>query len=186
MKQPAEPQRVVFSQGFEGLFSKDIRARVTPEFDAALRKLGIALDKPFQAAYPIELWAECVELASKHVYPDLPRPDAYRRLGADTIQGFGQTFIGKAVFGMLKLIGPVRAIERATRNYASTNNYTKVTLTRTSPTSFHFHLNEKHTLPEFDMGVVEEMLRYLGAAEPRVTLVQQDPEGFTMNLEWKG
>ena len=78
----------------------------------------------------------------------------------------------------------MRSVERAARTYASTNNYTKVTLNRVGPTSFDFHLNEKHTLPEYDMGVVEGVLEHVGAKTPVVTLSSQDPEGFTLRLEW--
>ena len=68
----------------------------------------------------------------------------------------------------------VISVERAAR--ASANNYTKVGLKRPGPTSFEFTLNEKHTLPEYDMGVLEN----LGARRPQVTLLER----LTLKLEW--
>ncbi|MGV3624047.1 MAG: DUF2378 family protein [Archangium sp.] len=176
--------RVVFGSGFDSLFSADLRKRVTPKLDAALREIGVRLDKPFNAGYPVETWAQTLELTSKHLYGELPRPEAYRQLGRVTIDGFEHTFLGKAAFPMLRLIGIARSVERASRNYASTNNYTKVVLTRLSPTSFDFHLNEKHTPPQYDMGVVERMLEVLKAKDTRVVLQSQDAEGFVMRLSW--
>lgn len=176
--------RVVFNSGFEALFSREIRGKVTPTIDQAIKALGVNLDKPFQPAYPVETWAALLDLLGKHLYPDDSTPEAYRKLGRSTIVGFGETLAGRALFPLLRLIGPVRALDRASRNYAATNNYTKVVLTRVGPTSFNFYLNEKHTLPQYDMGVVEEMLSQLHVASPQVTLKTQDAEGFTMAIHW--
>lgn len=176
--------RVVFGSGFDSLFSPEFRARVTPQLDTALRALGLRLDKPFNPAYPIETWAGTLELMAKHLYGELPTGDAYRQLGRSTIDGFEHTFLGKASFPLMRLIGIARSVERATRSYASTNNYTKVTLTRLSPTSFDFYLNEKHTLPDYDMGVIERVLELLKAKDAKVTLQSRDAEGFVMRLSW--
>jgi uncharacterized protein (TIGR02265 family) len=175
---------VVFGSGFEGLFSQGFRQRVTPALTAELKALGVDLDRPFDAAYPIETWAKTLEVCARHVYPELSWPDASWRLGRDTVDGFGHTLIGKAVYGVMKLIGPARSVERAARSYASTNNYTKVTLNRTSQTSYDFHINEQHSLPEFDMGALEGLLTFAGAKDPKVTLIRQDAEGYLFHLAW--
>lgn len=177
-------ERLVFNSGFESLFSKEIRARVSPAMNEELKALGLRLDKPFLPAYPIEIWAQVVASCARHVYPEDSAPAAFLKLGRSTIVGFCETLVGRALFPLLRLIGPVRAIDRAARNYAATNNYTKVTLTRVGPASFDFYLNEKHTLPEFDIGVLEEALIQLHVKSPQVRLVSQDAEGFTMRLEW--
>ncbi len=180
----ASETRVVFSSGFEALFSKELRAKVTPALEASLKAAGLRLDKPFQAAYPVEVWLQSVQLTAKHLHPEDSIPEAYRKLGRSTIVGFTETLIGRALFSLLRLIGPVRALDRAARNYASANNFTKVVLTRVGPTSFDFHLNEVDMPPQYDMGVLEEALVQLHVTSPRVTLQNQDPQGFTMRLEW--
>ena len=176
--------RVVFGSGFEALFSKDFRNRVSPQLEKELSALGVRLDRAFNPAYPVEVWASVLSLCARHLYREDSLPEAYRKLGRSTVVGFGETFMGKALFPLQRLIGPVRALDRAARSYASTNNYTKVVLTQMGPTSFDFYLNEKHTLPEYDMGVIEEMLTHLRVPSPRVTLKTQDADGFTMRLEW--
>ena len=180
----AEETRVVFASGFDSLVSKEIRSKLTPACTAELTAAGLRLDKPFQAAYPIEVWAAAVASLSKHVYPEDSAPEACQKLGRSTIVGFCETLIGRALFPLLRLIGPVRALDRAARNYAATNNYTKVVLTRVGPSCFDFYLNEKHTLPAFDIGVLQEALHQLHVKSPSVRLVSQDSEGFTMRLEW--
>jgi uncharacterized protein (TIGR02265 family) len=179
-------QRVVFSSGFESLFSRELRALITPSLDAALKQLGVHLDKPFLPAYPIETWTAVVELLARELYPQDSPQSAQWKLGRSTIEGFTHTIIGKAAFGFLRLIGPVRSVERAARSYANTNNYTKVELKRIGDTAFEFKLNEKHTLPEYDMGVVEAVLEHVGAKMPQVTLLAKDAESFTLKVEWAG
>lgn len=176
--------RVVFSAAFEGLFSKDVRSRIAPEFKPQLLKLGINLDKPFNPAYPVEVWANAVAATSRHLYPTATAEEAQRLIGRDTIAGFGETMVGKAMFAMLRLIGITRTLERSARSYAASSNYTQVTLTKTGPTSYDFQLNEMHTLPQFDMGIVEGMLTYLGAKQLNVTLKSKNVDGFTLHLEW--
>lgn len=179
------PPRVVFGQGFEGLFCPELRARLTPSLVEQLARLGVNIHKPFNPAYTIETWQQTIELLARELYPTQSMGDAQKDLGRITLRGYGETLVGKALFAMLRIIGPVRAIERAARSYASTNNYTQVTLTRTGPNEYDFGINEKHTLPEYDMGVSEAMLEYLGVKDGRVTLVSKDAEGFTMHLSWK-
>lgn len=181
----SDQPRVVFASGFDGLFSKDLRARVTPALDAQLKALGVNLEKPFNPGYTIETWAAVIDACAQHIYPELSRPDAFWQLGRDTVDGFAHTLIGKALFAMMKLIGPARSLERSTRSYASTNNYTKVALNRTGPTTYDFSLNEKHTLPQYDMGVVEALLQMCGAKNVAITLAKHDAEGFTMHVQWE-
>lgn len=177
--------RVVFASGFDGLFSKEFRKRVTPALVSELKSLGVNIEKPFNPAYTVETWAAVINACSRHLYPELSLPDASWQLGRDTVDGFAHTLIGKAIFGMMKIIGPARSLERSMRSYASTNNYTKVELNRTGPTSYDFTLNEKHTLPQYDMGALEWMLQMCGAKNVTVTLVKQDPEGFIFHLAWE-
>jgi uncharacterized protein (TIGR02265 family) len=180
----AEPPRVIFGNSFDSLFSRELRAHITPTLDAEFKKHGVNLSKPFQPAYAVEVWAEVIELLSKHLYPKDSREAAQWKLGRNTIDGFVHTLIGKAAFGFMRLVGPVRSVERAARTYANANNYTRVELKRIGPTSFEFTLNEKHTLPEYDMGVLEAVLEHVGARQPHVTLIKRDAEGFTLKLEW--
>jgi len=178
-------QRVIFSQGFEGLFCREVKDKLTPDIKAELKEAGVDLDKPYLPAYPIEIWVKVLDVLAKRLYPDETAEAANWKLGRITTTGFGETFLGKAAFGFLKLVGPVRAVERAARSYANTNNYTKVDLKRLGPTSFEFKLNEKHSNPAYDMGVVEAMLEYVGAKQLQVSLVARDEESFTMKLDWQ-
>lgn len=180
----AEPPRVIFGTSFDSLFSSDLRAHITPTLDAEFKKLGVNLSKPFQPAYAIEVWVEIIELLCKHLYPKDSRETAQWKLGRSTIEGFVHTLIGKAAFAFMRLVGPVRSVERAARTYANTNNYTKIDLKRIAPTAFEFTLNEKHTLPEYDMGILEAVLEHVGAKQPHVTLLKRDAESFTLKLEW--
>jgi uncharacterized protein (TIGR02265 family) len=181
----AEQPRVIFASAFESLFSQEVRPLITPALDAEFKKRGVNLDKSFQPAYPIEVWVELIDLLCTTLYPQDSKEAAQWKLGRSTIEGFSHTLVGKAAFAFMRLVGPVRSVERAARSYASTNNYTKIDLQRVGPTCFEFKLNEKHTLPEYDMGILEAVLERVGAKQPQVTMLKKDAESFTLKLEWQ-
>lgn len=180
---PAEP-RVMFATAFESLFSKKIRSQLTPAVTEHLRGLGVDLGRPFQAGYPVETFAAALYAVSDALYPARPRPEALYELGHAFAEGFAETLLGKAAFGLMKLMGPVRSLERAVRTYSTANNYTQVQLTRLGPTAFDFHLNEQHILPQYDMGIITGVLERVGAPGVHVTLQSADAEGFTLHIEW--
>lgn len=179
----SEP-RVVFSAGFDSLFSKEVRARVTPALEAELLALGVNLKKPFQAGYPVEVWAGTVKACAKHLFPEARGNHGFFELGRLTMRGFRETLIGAAIFGVMRLIGPARTLERSARTYASASNYTKVTLNRLSDNAYEMGLNEAHTPPEYDMGVIDQALELLGV-RPSVKLISANPDGFLMHVSWE-
>ncbi|MBL8910165.1 MAG: DUF2378 family protein [Archangium sp.] len=179
----SEP-RVVFAAGFDSLFSKEVRARVTPALEAELLALGVNLKKPFNPAYPVEAWAGSVKACAKHLFPDAKGNEGFFELGRLTMRGFRETLIGAAIFGVMRLIGPARTLERSARTYASASNYTQVSLKRLSESSYEMGLNEAHTPPEYDMGVIDQAIELLGV-KPSVKLLNASSEGFLMLVSWE-
>ncbi|MFO0601432.1 MAG: DUF2378 family protein [Myxococcaceae bacterium] len=180
---PAQP-RVVFGAAFDSLFSKEVRARLTPALRDELKKLNIDLERRFNPGYPVETWAATVGACAKHLFPDARGNESWFELGRLTMRGFGETVLGRAAFGLMKLIGPARTLERSARTYASVSNYTVVTLKRLDQTVYTMHLTELHTPPEYDMGVVDQALELLGVL-PEVKLEATDPTGFTLRVSWQ-
>ena len=180
-----ESEALVFASSFEGLFHAELRKRITPALALALRNEGVVLDKPFLPAYPVAVWARALALCVEHLFPEDAPELAYRKLGRSTIEGYGQTLIGRAAMALMKVLGPARSLERATRTFASANNYTRVRLDRLGQTAFDLHINATKTPPEFDLGVVETVLLSVGAQDLSVTLQSQDATGFTMRLTWR-
>lgn len=180
---PAE-QRVVFESVVEGLFLRALAGRVTPELEARLKDEAKVDLRDLEPAYPIERWLQALHLAAQTLYPELPRPEALEKLGEELVHGFFQTLVGRALHGVLTLIGPRRALARTERNLRSGNNYTECTLVELGPAHFELQLNEGTDLRHVTTGLVREGLVQAGAKDVRVSLLRASPEGAKWDVRW--
>src|SRR5512145_3020631 len=115
---PSESRpRLIFSSSFEGMFLRALRDRLTPELKAKLRDEGVDLDKKLAPGYPLDVWMRCVDHAAQALYPSLKFGDAHWKLGEDFVRGYAETTIGHAMFAVLKLLGPMRAVARLERSF---------------------------------------------------------------------
>jgi uncharacterized protein (TIGR02265 family) len=176
---------LVFSQAFEGLVVRGLSGSVSPELKAQLRAVGVDLDKPLLPAYPRETWARCIALCGQATYPGEPREGAWLKLGERMIDGYQETFIGRAMFGTLKLLGPRRMLARTQRTFRSANNYTEVRLTDVSPTQVDMWINEvDDVLRHFTLGLVLAGMRAAGASGVQGSILSTDAQGVTFRTSW--
>jgi uncharacterized protein (TIGR02265 family) len=85
----------------EGLFVKSLKP--TGAFREALKQKGLDLDS-LQHEYPLEVWTDCVDLSAHELYPTLPLPLAWERLGRHFIEGYFQTLSGRMISTMLPFL----------------------------------------------------------------------------------
>jgi uncharacterized protein (TIGR02265 family) len=121
------PQRLVFSQTFEGL-QRALGDRLTGQVAAQFRALGVDFAKGLEPAYELDVWAKAVHHAAGVLNPELPEAEQLYRFGRAFIDGYERTMVGKAMLTTLRLIGPKRTLERMDRNLRSGNNYTQTRL----------------------------------------------------------
>ncbi len=178
-------ERVVFLPTVESLFSRLPSGALTRELRDAVRELGIDLDRPLLMAYPLAIWARVLEVTARTVYPSESAHDAHRLLGQRLIEGYVETGIGRALFALLKLIGPRRTLQRTAKAFRNGNNYCEATVTDLSPTEFIVWMNEVGTVPTLVAGVLQAGLTQAGATGVAVTVVQVDSAGMTYRDSWK-
>ena len=177
-------QRVVFRSVVESLFLRALKGRVTPALKERLRAEGLDLDGKLAAGYPAEMWARCVDAAAQLVYPTLLREDAHWRLGEDYIRGYAESTLGRALFTLAKLAGPMKAIARMEQNFRHGNNYVKTSFVQLSPTSVELWLSDVRGQPWFTGGVLIEGGRRVGAKNVRVEILQTIGRGCTYRVCW--
>src|SRR5690606_14822196 len=68
-----------------------------------------------EARYPVDLWPRCLEIARRHLHPDLPRELGMRTLGTLFIKGYYATTIGRVNVAAMPLLGLERTLERVPR-----------------------------------------------------------------------
>jgi uncharacterized protein (TIGR02265 family) len=178
-------ERVVFLPTVQSLFSRLPAGALTPELTQAVRALGIDLDRPLLTAYPFAIWARVLEVTARTVYPKEAAQDAHRLLGQRLIEGYVETGIGRALFALLKLIGPRRTLQRTAKAFRNGNNYCEATVTEVSPTEFIVWMNEVGTVPTMIAGVLQAGLTQAGAISVAVRVVRVDSVGMTYRVTWK-
>ncbi len=172
---------------FEGAISPlvTLARQLGPEAQARLRQAGLPLDGPILAAYPVEQWAAWVGLFGQVAHPELAPLEAHRRIGAATARLFMETAIGRALFTLLRLIGPHRALARLTRSLRTANNFIEATTEVLGPGHHQVRLNEVSGLPGFYLGLLETAVSAVGASELQVELRGTEGRSATYALRWR-
>lgn len=178
-------ERLVFPPIVEGLFVRGLNGRVTYSLKEQLRNEGLDLDRPLLPAYPLEVWTRCVALTAKALHPEEPEAVAWRLLGERMIDGYRDTMVGRALLGVLRLLGPKRGLSRAQHSFRTSNNYTEVRVTERGPNEVEMWLNEPGMLRYFKQGVMLAMARAsVGAASPQVEVISFDENTATYRISW--
>lgn len=179
------PERLVYEHTIEGLFVRGLAGRVSPGLKERLRVVGVDLDRRLLPAYPFDTWSMCVRLAAQTLVPELPEEGAYRHLGERMVDGFRETLMGRAQFGVLQLLGPRRVLHRVQQSFRSGNNYTEVRLRPLEASELEVWMNEPGTTRYLVQGALLAGLRASGAAEPVVRVAEFTSEDVTFHVSWK-
>jgi uncharacterized protein (TIGR02265 family) len=175
--------KVVFEQTIEALFHRSLSNRLTPPLKEQLKAAGLNLDAKLLPAYPFDTWMTVLELTAKALHADLPIDQAMFRVGESFLDGYQETFLGRAVLGMIRVLGPRRTILRATQNFRSGNNYTETKITEVEPSVLDLWMNEVGPWPTFTAGIIHAALKATGA-EPRIEIRDHDGHACTYRVGW--
>jgi uncharacterized protein (TIGR02265 family) len=97
---------------FEGLYDKVLR----PEggFRERLKAAGYDIGAPL-AAYPMQVWVDCLDVTWKEKFPHLERFAAWQAIGRLFIEGYLETLVGRLVAVALPFLTPRGFLQRAPR-----------------------------------------------------------------------
>ena len=138
---------LVFAHTVEGMYFKALRSHLTPSLKARLRQTGIDLDQKLQIGYPREAWGACLRVTAQELNPTLTPQEAHRRLGELFFEGYTDTFLGKAMLGILRVVGPMRALARMPQNLRSGSNYLECQFEKLGPFQARLTVNEVDQMP---------------------------------------
>jgi uncharacterized protein (TIGR02265 family) len=181
---PGMAERLVFPPIVEGLFVRGLTGRVSPLLKEQLRMEGLDLDRPLLPAYTLETWIRCVALTAKALHPEETEAVAWRMLGERMIDGYRDTMMGRALLGVMKLLGPWRMLWKAQHGFRTSNNYTEVRITERGPNEAEVWLNEPGALRYFKQGVMLAMGRAAGAPATTVEVSRFDADSATYRVIW--
>lgn len=178
------PQRLVFSQTFEGL-QRALSDRLSGQVFAQFRALGVDFEKRLEPAYEFDVWANSALQAAKVMHPQLPEAEQLYRFGRAFIDGYAFTLVGKAMLASLRLIGPRRTLERMDRNLRTGNNYTQTQLRAVDgePNTFTLWVTPVRYV-DWYRGLLEAGMEAAGAKGLQVTAVAREGESVTYRIHW--
>jgi uncharacterized protein (TIGR02265 family) len=168
----------------EALFVRGLEGKLSPLAHAHLRRLGLDVARPLDAAYPFPLWMEAVRVAAHDLYPTLEADQAYEQLGMTSLRGLAETLVGRALLATLKLLGPERTLLQAKRAFRSTNNFCDFAHKKLGPGHFHVWTNEVGHCPTFTGGLLRQCLEFVGAQDVVVEVMRYDGHGCTFDVRW--
>ncbi|RKH01820.1 DUF2378 family protein [Corallococcus carmarthensis] len=177
-------QRQVYVQVVEGLLQHGLKGQMSPRLRERLRQAGVDLDRPLLPLYPVPLWERCMEIVVEEVYPGVPQVEGFARLARAHVEGYGATLLGRAVMGVIRVLGPRRMVQRLPEVLRGTDNYTEATLMERGPAHFELYLNSSLGAPGYVEALFEAMLVAGGAKAPRVTKLHDDEVSTVYALTW--
>ena len=175
-------ERVVFGSSLEALF-RAFGPPWKPGVREALTALGLDPDKPLRSAYPLTLYMQVLATLGELHFSEADEDQRYFELGSAFMRGFERTFIGKAQFALLRVIGPKRTLERLTRSFRAANNYTEAHLRELS--AQHFEIDFPFVqFPGFYRGVLQTGIGEVGATNLVVQLARREGDAATFVVRW--
>ncbi|MBL8919917.1 MAG: DUF2378 family protein [Myxococcaceae bacterium] len=173
--------RVAFSSLIESL------GRILAPLDAPtvqrLEAIGIDLDH-ILPAYPMETWYAGIELAMSRFDPALTHEQKQSHFGVRLVEVYGETLVGKAMYTMMRLIGPERTIARATRSFRTATNFLETSAVQHGPRDWELTMNEV-VLPHRYPGFFEKVLELAGAKHPKTRLVNVSATHASFRSTWE-
>ncbi|MBN1209822.1 MAG: DUF2378 family protein [Myxococcaceae bacterium] len=190
LEQTRRKEPVAFDQLMEGLLLHAMKGRLDEGAQRRLRGLGVDLERPLLSAYPLMTLLETLRLCSDVLHPELPREEARYRLGARTLEGFGATGMGKALFGMARLWGSRRMLSHMTRVFQTGVNYARarsrelpggdVEVTVEVLPEFRAAISPRPGLdPHFVRGIIAQLMEVCGDSIPVSLVLPADPTGLS-------
>ncbi|MCP3138864.1 DUF2378 family protein [Pyxidicoccus xibeiensis] len=176
---------LIFEQTIEALFLRALAGRLTPECKARLRQAGLDVDQKLRPAYPFQSWMTFLRITSEELFPQEPLEQGTWKLGEAYIEGFRETMLGRAVLSLLRVLGPRRALMRATQSFRAGNNYTESKLKELGPTQFELWMNEVGAYPAFTAGIIHAGLRVSGAQGIVIENSGYDGHACTYRISWR-
>lgn len=178
------PEKLIFDHTLESLL-RILERPIPPEQIKGLDALGIDLSKPLQPAYPLEVFSSLVGFIGHQRFPRLSEQEADFEVGRAFIEAYTtQTVMGKALKGLLRVIGPHRAIERMSRTFRTANNYTETRLEKLGPTRYELWFNFA-LRPSYFGGMVHGTLGLCGLKQLEVKVLEAPLPEARVHVSWQ-
>ncbi|MBL8957262.1 MAG: DUF2378 family protein [Myxococcaceae bacterium] len=177
-------EKLVFDTSLDGLFHRALSGRITPELRTELKGLGIDLGKKLPPAVSRETWYRALDLSARACFPSVDARAALRELGVQMMKGIEETFFGKTMAPVVRMLGPRRILERVPKNMKSANNFAEGSVIRLEEHAMQLDVNDVGDAPEVMQGSLEQIVRWAGAKTVDVTFTFEQPPAARFIVRW--
>lgn len=179
-------ERLMFSPTVEGLFVRAVGNRLTPAIRNEIRAVGIDLDKPLLAAYPVDQYQRAVTIVANRLYPELPPERAHFEIGKRTVYGLIETVIGKGLGAFAKMVGPRRSLLRVAITSKTSTNFNIVDAQEISPNEIEITSTNYVGRPQLMQGCMVAAAEVAGAKNAACEIVSFDSsaERLVLRVRW--
>lgn len=146
----------------EGAFAEDLRAA---GFDVRAPKMR----------YTNQELLASLDVVRQHVYPDLAREDAHRRVGQRVVATFFETIMGKVLRTLLQVLGPERFLVRLPKIAPMATAGMEVRVERPAPGEVRLFFTGKLLAPWFLAGAMDAISPAIS-----VQMVKVEPNAFEL------
>jgi uncharacterized protein (TIGR02265 family) len=165
---------------FEGLFEKLFH----PEgaFKDDLRSAGYDVDRP-ELRYPTAVLVATLDVAARHVYPELPREEAHRKIGQRFADRYLTTIIGRIVRTLVLALGVEKFVLQLPKVVTLTTTGLSAEVTKLDARGeYSIVFKGQDQSPDFIAGAMEGGAQDLSVLEVRAEIVRRSPTGFEMKI----
>lgn len=174
--------RVVFGHTMDALLERCAKELSQEGWDE-LSRLGVDKDKRLPA-YEFQRWCQAVSFLASQLHPQLPLGDAEFQLGSDFIERYAETLIGRALFAVLRILGPQRILRRMARSFRTGTNFTTADLTEETDTGALLRIASIEPRARFTHGLLARGLQLAGIQGVKVDIAAIVGEAATYRVSW--
>jgi uncharacterized protein (TIGR02265 family) len=174
-------ERLIFENSVAGML-RCLSKPIEPSMLIQLTSIGINPHK-LKPAYTVDEYMKLMNVLGAHKYSHLQEAERDYELGRDFIKGFFDTMIGKALFSVAKVLGPLRGTRRLPRSMKSVNNYTEAGITEFSEREVEVWITPAFR-PHFYVGLFEESGKLMFGPKYQVNFKSFENEKGVFRISW--
>jgi len=168
---------------FEALFARLLQPQGA--FREELRATGYDPDFP-DLRYPNAVLLAALDVAARHVYPELSREQAHRKLGQRFTDRYFTTILGRITRTLVLSLGVDRFVMQIPKIVHLSATGVTVTVRKLGPGQFQLVYACEAQSPDFIAGSLEGGVDNLSAFNLRAEVVRREPDGFELRLKKAG
>jgi len=164
---------------FEGLFERLLK----PEgvFADELRAAGYDVRNP-RLRYPTRVLLDTLDVASRHVYPGMPREEAHRKLGQRFADRYLGTILGRVTRTLVLALGLERFLMQMPKIASLSSTGIQVKVHKQPGGELLLAWHGEALSPDFLAGALEGGAETLSVRMFHVEIVRREPGAFDLKV----